>query len=204
MAGNPTFALTDDLAAVEGLATYGFAVRTADNTWVTRDITGTDGRITVNFGNGVDSSPTIDLAGIVQANSGSFLKVTLDGFGRVVGNTAVVASDITGLVDGTYVNVTGDTMTGNLDMGDNKITGLGAPTAGGDATNKAYVDTAITGLTWKAAVDVLADVDVPLSGAFSGLTIDGRTFTEADAGARVLLVAQTTDSENGIYVVGIS
>ena len=202
VAGNPTFALTDDLAAVEDLATYGFAVRTADNTWVTRDITGTAGRISVYFGNGVDSSPTIDLVEVGQADSGSFLKVTLDDYGRVVGSTAVVASDITGLVDGNYVNVTGDTMTGNLDMGNNKITGLGAPTAGGDATNKAYVDNAVTGLTWKDAVDVLANVDVPLSGAFSGLTIDGRTFTEADAGARVLLVAQTNDYENGIYVIG--
>lgn len=35
VSGNPTFALTNDLAAVEGLATTGVAVRTATDTWVT-------------------------------------------------------------------------------------------------------------------------------------------------------------------------
>lgn len=38
-AGNPTFALSDDLAALEGLGTAGFGVRTAANTWATRQLT---------------------------------------------------------------------------------------------------------------------------------------------------------------------
>lgn len=38
------------------------------------------------------------------------------------------------------VKKTGDTMSGNLAMGGNAITGMGAPTDSGDATNKAYVD----------------------------------------------------------------
>ena len=50
----------------------------------------------------------------------------------------------TGVVDlsGEYVNVTGDTMSGNLAMGTNKITGLGTPTVSTDAATKDYVDTA--------------------------------------------------------------
>jgi hypothetical protein len=50
----------------------------------------------------------------------------------------------TGVVDlsGNYVNVTGDTMSGNLAMGTNKITGLGTPTVSTDAATKDYVDTA--------------------------------------------------------------
>ena len=42
----------------------------------------------------------------------------------------------------TYVNVTGDTMSGALAMGTNKITGLGTPTTSTDAATKGYVDTA--------------------------------------------------------------
>ena len=50
----------------------------------------------------------------------------------------------TGVVDlsGNYVNVTGYTMSGNLAMGTNKITGLGTPTVSTDAATKDYVDTA--------------------------------------------------------------
>ena len=201
VAGNPTFVLANDLAAVEDLATYGFAVRTADETWATREITGTAARIVVTNGDGIASSPTIDLAEVGQADSGTFLKVTVDGYGRVTGSTAVTTADITALVDNTYVNISGDTMTGTLNMGTNKITGLAAPTEGGDATNKAYVDNAVTGLTWKNAVQVIAKTDVALTGAFASLTIDGRTFTAADAGARVLLVGQTTAADNGIYEI---
>ena len=43
----------------------------------------------------------------------------------------------------TYVNVSGDTMTGALAMGTNKITGLGTPTNSADAATKNYVDTVV-------------------------------------------------------------
>jgi hypothetical protein len=43
----------------------------------------------------------------------------------------------------TYVNVSGDTMSGALAMGNNKITGLGTPTNNADAATKNYVDTAV-------------------------------------------------------------
>jgi hypothetical protein len=45
-----------------------------------------------------------------------------------------------------FVNVSGDTMSGDLAMGSNKITGLGAPTTGTDATTKTYVDTAVANI----------------------------------------------------------
>ncbi len=57
-AGSITFALADDLAAVEGLATTGLATRTASNTWTTRTIIGGIG-ITVTNGDGVSGNPTI-------------------------------------------------------------------------------------------------------------------------------------------------
>lgn len=42
--------------------------------------------------------------------------------------------------DTTFVDVAGDTMTGNLDMGGNKVTSSAVPGTGNDLTNKTYVD----------------------------------------------------------------
>jgi hypothetical protein len=60
--GTFTFALADDLAAVEGIATTGLATRTAANTWTARTIAGTAARISVANGDGVASNPTIDIS----------------------------------------------------------------------------------------------------------------------------------------------
>ena len=46
---------------------------------------------------------------------------------------------------GTAVQKTGDTMTGDLDMGGNEIQNLAAPSASGDAATKGYVDTGLAG-----------------------------------------------------------
>jgi hypothetical protein len=197
VAGNPTFALADDLAALEGLASTGFAVRTGTSTWAQRSITGTSGRVVVTAGDGVSGDPTIDLATVTNSGTGTFQKLSTDSYGRVTGTEAVVAADITGLVDGTYVNVAGDTMTGNLSFGGTqKVTNLAEPTSASDAATKNYVDNAVTGLSWKQAVHVLSTSNVPLTGS-TPLVIDGHTVADQD---RVLLTGQSTGSENGIYV----
>lgn len=69
-AGNPTFALANDLAALEGLASTGFAVRSAADTWVQRQIDGPGAGITVTNGNGVAGNPTIALANDLLALEG--------------------------------------------------------------------------------------------------------------------------------------
>ena len=57
---------------------------------------------------------------------------------------AYVDTKITGLENGStalpYVKKTGDTMTGVLNMSNNKVTSVADPTANGDAVNKKYVD----------------------------------------------------------------
>lgn len=58
-AGSITFALANDLSAVEGLGTSGLAARTAADTWATRTITGTANQITVTNGDGVAGNPTL-------------------------------------------------------------------------------------------------------------------------------------------------
>ena len=194
-AGNATFALANDLAALEGLATTGIIVRTGDGTATTRTITGTTGNIVVTDGAGVGGEPTIDLAAVTQGTTGSFVKVTLDGYGRVTGNTAVTTSDITTLVDATYVNLSGDTMTGNLVMGTNYVTMTNMPTGPTHAANKAYVDATVTGLSWKQAVRAATTGNIDL--AAPGAAIDGVTLANGD---RVLVKSQTAGAENGIYV----
>lgn len=62
IAGNPTFALANDLAAVEGLATTGMVARTATDTWTTRTLTAGTG-ISITNGDGVSGNPTITATG---------------------------------------------------------------------------------------------------------------------------------------------
>lgn len=45
-----------------------------------------------------------------------------------------------GYADTRYVDAAGDTMSGNLDMGANKVTSSATPASGNDLTNKTYVD----------------------------------------------------------------
>jgi hypothetical protein len=60
-AGNPTFALANDLSALEGLGATGIAVRSAADTWVQRSIAGTANEITATNGDGVAGNPTLSL-----------------------------------------------------------------------------------------------------------------------------------------------
>lgn len=85
-AGNPTFVLANDLAALEALASTGIAVRTGTDTWTQRSIVGTAGRIVITNGDGVSGNPTADLAGSIVA-PGTYDSVTVDQYGRVTSGT---------------------------------------------------------------------------------------------------------------------
>jgi hypothetical protein len=86
--------------------------------------------------------------------------------------------------------------TADVPWGGFKITGLGTPTAGTDASTKAYVDAAISGLAWKDTVRLATTANVVIATG-TLLTIDGVVTV---AGDRVLLKNQTAPAENGIYV----
>jgi hypothetical protein len=97
VSGNPTLGLANDLAAIEGLAATGIAVRTADDTWAQRTIAGPTSGISVSNGSGVAGNPTIalanDLAAIESlASTGFAVRTAADAWAqRSIGVTAPLA-----------------------------------------------------------------------------------------------------------------
>ena len=92
-AGNPTFALANDLAAVEGLGTAGLAVRTGADAWTTRTLADT---ATIEWanGNGVVGDPAPSLKLLADAGGGTLRKITRDGYGRISGSSAATTDDL--------------------------------------------------------------------------------------------------------------
>lgn len=90
--------------------------------------------------------------------------------------------------------------TGNISHGGNLITNVGTPSAGTDAANKSYVDTAIANLNslfdGKGSVRAASTANVTVSNPGTAV-FDGVTLSNGD---RLLLKNQSTQAENGIYV----
>jgi hypothetical protein len=84
--------------------------------------------------------------------------------------------------------------TANLNVAGFRIIGVGTPTVGADAVNKAYVDAGISGLSWKDTVRLASTANVALTGL---VAIDGVTPAAND---RILLKNQAAPAENGIWV----
>lgn len=76
IAGNPTFALSNDLLRLENLSSTGIAVRTATDTWAQRGLVGPAAGITISNSNGVAGNPTFslsnDLLGLEDLSSTGF------------------------------------------------------------------------------------------------------------------------------------
>jgi hypothetical protein len=124
--------------------------------------------------------------------------------GDINASAAIDQSKISGLTTdlGSKLSLSGGTMTGAVAMGTNKITGLGTPTDSTDATNKAYVDAVTEGLHIHPSVVAATTANITLASELeNGDTLDGVTLA---TGNRVLVKNQTTQSENGIYIVSAS
>ena len=92
--------------------------------------------------------------------------------------------------------------TGSVSMATYKITSLGTPENSTDAATKGYVDSVAEGLHIHESVVAATTANVALATALeNGDTLDGITLA---TGNRILVKNQTTQSENGIYVVNAS
>jgi len=112
----------------------------------------------------------------------------------VDGVTSAIQTQLDGKLD-----ESGGTMTGNIAMGTNRITGLGAPSDSADAATKGYVDSVAEGLHVHASAVAATTGNVNITTQLEpGDLVDGVTLAE---GNRVLVKSQTNAAQNGIYVV---
>lgn len=93
VSGNPTLALANDLAALEGLGSTGIAVRTAADTWAQRTVTGTAAEITVTNGDGVSGNPTLSLPASLTFTGKTVSGGSFAGPNITVGDTALAIVD---------------------------------------------------------------------------------------------------------------
>lgn len=140
----------------------------------------------------------------IQLTSNTDLQVTVNTDTTInSANVNATASDEINLVAAN--NLTLDSTSGVvlvdsvLSVNNNKITNLANPTLATDGANKGYVDAVAEGLKPKQAVKVSTQTNVDLSTELEASDVlDGVTLV---AGDRVLVRAQTTASQNGVYVV---
>lgn len=89
-----------------------------------------------------------------------------------------------------------------VDVKNKNIVNVADPSAATHAANKQYVDNLVSGLSYKNEVVAASTANGTLATAYeNGDTLDGITLA---TGNRILLKDQTTQSENGIYVVAAS
>ncbi len=119
--------------------------------------------------------------------------------GSMIDESVIHHGDLDGLGDDDhtqYILADGTrAFSGNQALGGNLLTGVQDPVNAQDAATKAYVDLIAQGLQPKANVDVATTGNITLASAPSA--IDGFALTSGD---RVLVHAQTDDTENGVYV----
>ena len=176
-------------------------------------LVGTD-KFTVASGDG----DTV-IAGTLNVQSGVDLDSTLN----VDGNTTMNGNVTLGNAGGDAIAVTGTatftpsadfdggfTVAGSqtIDMGANRVTNIGTPTASTDATTKAYVDSVKQALDIKDSVKLAttANLSATYNNGNGTLTMDATGVVTIDGVAtalndRILIKDQTTTTQNGVYYV---
>jgi len=150
-------------------------------------------------------------SGSISASSNSASVTISGGTGistSVSGATLTVTNDGVLAVEGTANQISASTVSGSVTLSlPNAVTFPGTVTLNADPQNpleaatKQYVDSAVSGLDWHTAVNLLATSNIALTGTSGTLVIDGHAaLDDTDDGYRLLLKNQTTGSENGIYV----
>jgi len=174
IAGIKTFS-SAIVADVSGNAATATKLATARTISVSGDA---DGSASFDGSANADIAITLDT---VNANVGSFTKITVNGKGLA---TAASQASLTDL----------SSPSANYSFASNRLTNLADPVSDQDAATKIYVDNVAQGLDVKASVVAATSANITLSGA---QTIDGVSVVNGD---RVLVKAQTNQADNGIYI----
>lgn len=185
VSGNPTLALDNDLAALEGLAANGMIARTGDGTAAVRTITGTENQVTVTNGDGVSGNPTLSLPqDIHDGASPTFAGMTLTGKEGVLKTSGGVVSGnatIDDIGEGTTYKKLTATKEGYIGQ-DVKTTA--SPTFSGGTING---NLAVTGTV--DGRDISADINQAVkttdSPTFAGLAVDTDTIKVDSTNHRV-------------------
>lgn len=222
-----TFALNNDLAAIEALAATGIVRRTGTNTWsagtavgLTTEVTGTlpvangGTGVTTSTGTGsvvlsaspaltgTPTSPTaaVDTNTTQLATTAFVLAQAGSATPSALGVAAAGSSTRFSRQDHVHAMPTLSQVgaaTADVSFGGFKATNVADPVNDTDAANKRYVDGVVASLSWKDEVRVATTGNVTLVGSAPN-TVDGITLAAND---RVLVKSQSTGAQNGIYVV---
>jgi hypothetical protein len=177
--GTKTFSSTIT-GSVSGSAGSANSLTTGRTISITGDIAYTSGAF-----DGTGNVTGTGTLATVNANVGTFLKTTVNAKGLVTAATSASLNDVTA-------------PTSAFSFGNQALTNLLDPVNNQDAATKFYVDNVAQGLDTKQSVVAATTANITLSAT---QTIDGISVI---AGDRVLVKNQTTQSENGIYVVSAS
>jgi hypothetical protein len=134
---------------------------------------------------GTDSSTKIATTAFVQSAIGTIST----GVTSATGASGIVVSPTTGAI------VVSISPSADVAWNSHKITGLLDPSNAQDAATKNYVDATAQGLDAKQSVKAASTANLTLS---APQTVDGVSLI---AGDRILVKDQTTQANNGIYVV---
>tara|TARA_B100000902_G_scaffold207319_1_gene197452 strand:- start:12672 stop:14207 length:1536 start_codon:yes stop_codon:yes gene_type:complete len=156
---------------------------------------------TMNVQDAVDLDSTLNVDGNTTLNG----NVTL---GNAGADTVTVTGTATFTPSADFDG--GFTVAGSqtVDMGANRITNVGTPTASTDATTKAYVDSVKQALDIKDSVKLAstANINATYNNGAGTLTYDATGVQAIDgvnlaANDRVLVKNQSTQTQNGVYKV---